>query len=89
LIVVVGRSAPTTIGADEFEADIAEHRENDEERREFAGITDKLVDEHKKSEIERKPRVVMDHHVVFAQATFASYESQATSNRSGRQGHLR
>lgn len=73
MIVVIGRSASTTIGADEFEADIAEHRENDEERHEFAGITHKFVDEHKESEIERKPRVVMDHHVVFARATLANY----------------
>ena len=72
--MVIGRLVPpTTIGADYFEADIAEHRENDEKRDEFAGITYKLVDEHKESEIEREPRVVVDHHVVFAPSDLANF----------------
>jgi len=41
---------PTTKGADTFEADITEHRKDNEGRDEFAGITRKLVDEHQESE---------------------------------------
>lgn len=63
--MVIGQSTPPmTNGADTFEADIAEHRENDESRDEFSGITHKLVDEHEESKIERKPRVIMYHHAI-------------------------
>ncbi|WP_456624420.1 hypothetical protein [Bradyrhizobium sp. P5_C12] len=64
LIMVVGQSSPPTKGADTFEPDVAEHREDDKSRDEFAGITRKLMDEHKESEIERKPSVMC--HAAFA-----------------------
>lgn len=63
--MVVGESLPpTTKGADTFESDIAEHRKEEEGRDEFAGITCKLVDEHKESEIDGKPSVMC--HAAFA-----------------------
>ena len=62
----IGQSATlTTTGADTFEADISEHREDDEGRQELAGVMRNLVNERIEEEPESKPRVVMYHHVVF------------------------
>lgn len=66
LITLVSQSLPpTTEGSDTFEPDIAEHRKNEKSRDEFAGITCKFVDEHKESEIDRKPSVMC--HAAFSE----------------------
>lgn len=65
-MVDVGHRTLTAKGTDTSEADITEHREDDDSRHELAGMERKLVNEHTGGELERKPRVVMYHHVVFA-----------------------
>jgi hypothetical protein len=72
-IVVVGQSATlTNKGAEAFETNITEHRKDDENRDMLAGMKHKVrkpVNEQTEGHPERKPRVIMYHHVLFAQMT--------------------
>ncbi len=69
--MVVGQSATlTNKGSEAFETNITEHRKDDENRDMLAGMKHKVrkpVNEQTKGHPERKPRVIMYHHVLFAQ----------------------